>query len=75
MNNVGPGPSPSLHGGGSALGGHEHGRHPAEPAGESISRRPCGAGSLGALIVPVKAGNRGHRDPLEGSGASFVQTH
>ena len=27
MNNVDPGPSPSLHGGGSALGGHEHGRH------------------------------------------------
>ena len=75
MNNVDPGPSPSLHGGGSALGGHEEGRHPAEPAGESISRRPCGAGSLSALIVPVKAGNRGHRDPLEGSGASFVQTH
>ncbi len=33
------------------------------------------AGSRSALIVPLKAGNRGHRDPPEGSGASSVQTH
>ena len=33
------------------------------------------AGSRSALIVPSKAGNRGHRDPLEGSGASCSQTH
>ena len=32
-------------------------------------------GSRSALIVPPKAGNRGHRDPLEGSGASPVQSH
>ena len=30
----------------------------------------CGTGSRSAPIVPLKAGNRGLRDPLEGSGAS-----
>ena len=33
------------------------------------------AGGLSALIVPLKAGNRVHRDPLEESGASCIQTH
>ena len=35
----------------------------------------CGAGSRSALIVLLKAGNRGHGDPLEESGASHVQYH
>ena len=33
--NKDPGPSPGLHGGGSAHGGHEPRQAPAEPAGET----------------------------------------
>ena len=33
------------------------------------------AGSRSALIVPLKAGNRGQWDPLEGSEASPEQNH
>ena len=43
VNNSDPGPLSSLRGGGSAMSGHKPGRHPAEPVGESISRRPCGS--------------------------------
>ena len=45
-----------------------------DPVGESISRRTCGAGSRSTFIVPGKAGNRGHRDPLEGREVSPGQT-
>ena len=37
------------------------GKQPADPADEPISRRACMAGSRSALIVPMKAGNRGQR--------------
>ena len=39
------------------------------PDGENNKPKGCGIGSRSALIVPAKAGNRGHRDPPEGSGA------
>ena len=74
VNNPDPGPSLGLHGGGSAVA-ETNPQAATEPAGETISRRTRGAGSYSAPIVPLKAGNRGHRDPLEGSWASPVQTH
>ncbi len=45
---------------------HGTGRRNSKPTG-------CGIGSLSALTVPVKAGNRDRRDPLEESGASHGQ--
>ena len=69
-----PGLSPGLHGGGSAEA-DTNWQAATEPAGEAISRRTCRAGSRSAPIVPPRAGNRGHRDPPEGSGASHVQSH
>ena len=74
VNNIDPGPTSGLQGDGNAEADTKA-QAPAEPAGETISRRTCRAGSRSALIVPPKAGNRGHRDPLEGSGASHVQSH
>ena len=74
VNNIDPGPSSGLQGGGNAVA-DTNAQAPAEPAGEPISRRTRGAGSRSAPIVPPKAGNRGHRDPPEGSGASHVQSH
>jgi len=74
VNNTDPGPSSGLQGGGSAEA-DTNAQAPAEPAGKAISRRTRGAGSRSAPMVPPKAGNRGHRDPLEGSGASHVQSH
>ena len=74
VNNKDPGPPSGLHGDGSALA-DTNAQAATEPAGETISRRTRGAGSRSAPIVPLKAGNRGHRDPPEGSGASHVQTH
>ena len=64
VNNIDPGPSSGLQGGGSAEA-DTNAQAPAEPAGEAISRRTRGAGSRSAPIVPPKAGNRGHRDTLE----------
>ena len=72
--NKDPGLSSGLHGGGSAVA-DTNGQAATEPAGEPISRRRSGAGSRSAPIVPPKAGNRGHRDPPERSGASHVQSH
>ena len=43
------------------------GRRPRDWLAKSISRRTCKGGSRSALIVPLTAGNRGHRDPLERS--------
>ena len=47
-------------------GAHGTERRNNEPKG-------CGAGSRSALILPSRAGSRGHRDPPEGSGASYGQ--
>ena len=76
MNNPDPGPSSGLHGGGERSGEHEPRQTPAEPAGEINKPKDMRGQEVVALpIVPLKAGNRGRRDPLEGSGASLVQTH
>ena len=45
----------------------------AVPDGEINKPKGCGIGSRSALIVPVKVGSRGLRDPLEESGASHGQ--
>ena len=74
MTNKDPGPSSGLHGGGSAEA-DTNAQAATEPAGEPMSRRRSGAGSRSAPIVPSRAGNRGHRDPPKGSGASHVQSH
>jgi hypothetical protein len=58
----------------SADGEHETPRH-AESRGEAISRRTCAAGSRSGFIVPRKAGNRAHLDPLEGREPSRVKVH
>ena len=65
-----PGPARGLLTAGIALADTKPMQAPTDPAGESISRRACGAGSRSTLIVPRRAGNRGHRDPLEGRGVS-----
>ena len=52
--NIGPGPSSSLHGGGSAEA-DTNGQAATEPAGEPISRRTLGAGSRSALTRPTRA--------------------
>ena len=74
MTNKDPGPAAGLQVAGSARADTKM-REPMDPAGETISRRACGAGSRSAFIVPLTAGNRGHRDPSEEREASHVQTH
>ena len=73
--NKAPGSTAGLHGVGSAGERTRSGKQPVDPADEPISRRAGMAGSRSALIVPKKAGNRGQRDPLEGSEASPGQSH
>ena len=75
VTNKDPGPLSGLHDETGALRRTRTRQARTYPAGEAISRRASGAGSRSALIVPVKEGNRSYRDPLEGSGASHVQTH
>ncbi len=65
--NPDPGPASVLHDAGSVRSGNEPqqdthgtGRRNNKPTGGGI-------GSRSALIVPVKAGNRVHRDPVEGN--------
>ena len=63
-----PGAGPHLHrerasDGTKHAGAHGTGRRNNEPKGS-------GAGSRSVLIVPSRSGNRVHRDPAEGSGAS-----
>ena len=43
------------------------------PDGEINKPKESGTGGRSALIVPWKAGNRVHWDPLEESGAPYVQ--
>ena len=71
--NPDPGPASGLHDAGSVKNGNEPqqathgtGRRNNKPTG-------CGIGNRSALIVPVKAGNRDHRNPVEESGASHGQ--
>ncbi|GEM_PF-4793981 len=45
------------------------------PAGETNEPKECRIGSRSILIVLSRAGNRGHRDPNEGRGMSYVQIH
>ena len=63
-----PGPARGLLNAGIALADTKPTQAATDPAGESISRRACGAGGRSTFIVPRKAGNRGHRDPLEERG-------
>ena len=65
-----PGPARGLLNAGIAMADTKPTQAATDPAGESISRRTCDAGSRSALIVLLTAGNRDHRDPSEGSGAS-----
>ena len=69
-----PGPARGLLNAGIALADTKPTQAATDPVGESISRRTCGAGSRSTFIVPGKAGNRGHRDPLEGREVSPGQT-
>lgn len=53
---------------------HETPRH-VESRGEDISRRMRAVGSRSGFVVPRKAGNWAHRDPLEGREPPRVKTH
>ena len=73
--NPDPGPSPGLYGDGSAPG---RTRTPAgtRGAGWRINKPKDMRGQevVAPSIVLTKTGNRGHRDPAEGRGASHVRT-
>src|SRR4051812_29619035 len=56
------------------FGEHEPRRTARNPVANQ--KQPgCGVGSRSAFIVPATAGNRAHRDPSEGRGASGAENH
>ena len=71
--NPDPGPASGLHDAGSVKSGNEPQQDTHGTGRRNNKPKGCGIGSRSALIVPVKAGNRGHRDPVKESGASHEQ--